>query len=679
MAYYLNTYRLAFKNVEGDTTNVYIQDTSTTVASFLDQTITELEGGENPLVIRSVDSSEDKFTPIRAKEAIITLRATNNVHLIHFTGADDRWRVYVEISGTTIFSGFLVMDDMIMPLQPPENSELTLVATDQLGTLKDVEWTDFAGAVPRGKYSIIKIVAQCLAKTNLVLNINLANNYHETDYDALPNWEYIFLDAKTFEEEINTREDCYTVLEKILGFQCYMQQHNNEWWIMNYDEYVNGVFYYWKFDDQGDYVSAHTAGTTLKDDIEHNVLQTITDGVNFFSQEDQEVKLTRPHKATKLTYRFEYPREIPSNLNFERGTFISPLSVPPGQAFTIEDWTLLRDNDLTVTTQGNSYIWKVYDDGYERNRYAVILRVSGDLKIVSERIPVIENDKFDCSVDARYNTDVGGSGAYSTQTIQVRLYGDNSTYWTVDDDGNWVASNSTFSINNQYITETGDLSEDQTEWKTSSVEARPIPATGEIEIRLIHNSASASERYFSNLRFTYIPYINGSYQEYNGLAHIASQTGNYKALLDEQVYVSDGPNKLTKGAMFKYDGSNYVLTEDWHNGWIYHGLPPAYEMPFGRLQALAVWNQYFREFRIISGSVQGIFNRPDSIPIWQMLMPSSYTGSNRYFFLMNFEIDVKMCEWKGTFAEFYDSSDDVSFTGEGKALDLDDMEVKYIS
>jgi hypothetical protein len=542
-----------------------------------------------------------------------------------------------------------------------------------------------------------------LAKTNLVLNINLANNYHEVDYDALPNWEYIFLDAKTFEEEINTREDCYTVLEKILGFHCYIQQHNNEWWIMNYDEYVNGVFYYWKFDDQGDYVSAHTAGTTLKDDIEHNVLQTITDGVNFFSQEDQEVKLTRPHKSIALDYILDLPIELIENQQFTRGTLTSTtvIGTDTHNQYTVEDWTTLRgDPEAPMTNLSVPYIKKVISEqGVTTENYVVIpcpVSASTDTTYIQcQRVPLNEKDKFNLSVDWRLSAGIS-SGTEDYVIFSCRLYGESGQKYQLlwaryslftEDVLTWVPIiGGVVDVGSGagYFTEINFSMIDEEDWQSLTWEAPPLPESGEITIELHSWNTSVFpfdnvDVHFTNLRFDYKPFLNNCYIDYKSIRHKVTQAGNYKAALSEQVYVSDAPRKLFKGAMFKYDGSNYVLTEDWHNGWIYHGLPPAYEMPFGRLQALAVWNQYFREFRIISGSVQGIFNRPDSIPIWQMLMPSSYTGSQRYFFLMNFEIDVKMCEWKGTFAEFYDSSDDVSYTGEGKALDLDDMEVKYIS
>lgn len=48
-----------------------------------------------------------------------------------------------------------------------------------------------------------------------------------------------YLHALTFETNIGEFDDCYTVLEKILGENSYLSQEKNRWYIKRVDEYDN--------------------------------------------------------------------------------------------------------------------------------------------------------------------------------------------------------------------------------------------------------------------------------------------------------------------------------------------------------------------------------------------------------------------------------------------------------
>ena len=107
---------------------------------------------------------------------------------------------------------------------------------------------------------------------------------------------------------------------------------------------------------------------------------------------------------------------------------------------------------------------------YEKERYVVIpyAAVSSNL-ILSSNIYVNEKDKFSIGMSRRLSSDVSGSGFYRDNGMQVRLIGDDGTYWTLQgetsagDTLEWVQSDSDFLTNNKYFWFEGDVDRDMTE------------------------------------------------------------------------------------------------------------------------------------------------------------------------------------------------------------------------
>ncbi|MCU9930985.1 hypothetical protein OFL77_27005, partial [Escherichia coli] len=72
------------------------------------------------------------------------------------------------------------------------------------------------------------------------------------------------------------------------------------------------------------------------------------------------------------------------------------------------------------------------------------------------------------------------------------------------------------------------------------------------------------DTYIDSVTFEYIPLINGSYQKYSGqYSQVTRTETGYFANRDKEVYLSDSPTKIYKGAMFLYINSVYVLIPFW--------------------------------------------------------------------------------------------------------------------
>ncbi|MFL5786660.1 MAG: hypothetical protein ACJ748_01290, partial [Flavisolibacter sp.] len=469
--------------------NVSIYDTTTFVGGGGSQTYIQLTGAERPFSLAAIDNNRDKHTPIRAKQATIQFISGLASASTFSIGDDNRWYVEAVLnSGDVCFRGYLVMDDHQQPfLSDPQI--VTLTATDNLATLKDVSLTDLSGLNPRGKNKIIQYLAWALRKTGLNLEIMVANTFMEQTYPDLPAWDHVYLDAKTFEKDINVSEDCYTVIEKILKWDCFLTQFNGNWWIGHIDEYDKPIIYSYQFDSSGNYISRNSDRTDL-------ITSIGSTQVTKWVKEDCIVNYARPKKSVKLTYDFDYPKEIIDNIDFSRGPALGGITLPTNYySYTLADWTTGIYLSGSTPPTDAAYIIRKIIDGYEKERYLVLKQPSTQVYYVkSNLIPVDLSDRFTIGVDTRLSANVGGSGTGFRRSgvMQVRFFGADGTYWflhgptSVDPDPRWVSTNSSFSTNTDFIYVEDTVGDDETQWITASCDAPPVPVAGNLEIWLIN-------------------------------------------------------------------------------------------------------------------------------------------------------------------------------------------------
>lgn len=668
---------------------------------------------EGSFTIKTLDNDEDPYSPIKAKVATFKFFADSasgisispNLSLSTFAnGESDEWRVTAYFNTTDVqnifFQGFLVMDVTSEPYEP-KPYVVTLTATDNLGLLKDIPLTDFTGKGLRGNFKLIQFLAYALSKTNLHLPIYVANNLIEANSPAVPFYESCYIDAKTFEKDVTSTgvvsEDCYTVLTKILGQDSRLMQLGGKWFIERIYEKNANATYIHRFSYDGTYLGsdapvANTQTIDLRGDID-------------FINDNAQITVRSPYKKVDLTFNFETPKEIIDNIGFTRGEIFIPLSMPNvvidgttyyQKKYHLDDWTLLKD------FQGNtpdtvSYITRLFSDNsntYEAQRYAVIQHSTGGGYYFnrSNKIYVARNDKFDISIDARWSADVFGSGSghYQFETIQVRLTGTDGSHWTLhgglasDPNPIWVKNNSSWSFNNRYFWQEGTLNEDLSQWKSSTFNSAssdpcpPIPVDGYLEILILwnQNSSYQVDRYFQNLSFTYRPYIDGGYPKLSGQINTVSQSGNYQRTLAAQLYVSDSPKKLFKGALLRKSGSDYSLANTFYDGQAFPNGVPSFEFlhTFGFHLVYSIWQQYRRYMRAIQSDFYGILYTPDTLPDLQkqyLFTNPNPNVNNKIFMLLKYEQDYDTQIWNAYFQEVIDTSVGYVFS--------DPYEFKYLS
>lgn len=571
-------YRGEYYDIETDLANENIQllhridIIDTAFDDSGDPEIIPLNMTDDPCRDIVIDNDEDKFTPIRARQLSISFYSSDSISISTFAeGSDTRFKVNYYVDSVLELTGFLSLGDLSQEFMPDPNV-INVIAVDGLGVLNDIPLTDFLSNTPEQENSILDYVLWCLSKTGLQLNIAIVYNIRGTsasllndDNDGLGHFfKYFYLDAKTWEDEIGACINCYEVLSKILGESAVLFQGNGEWRITRIDEMQLGYnMYAFRWDYEGTFISK----------TEETNEASIGVGEEYsWMNDDPIVAIDRPVKESRLTFKFDMPLENPCNIDFERGAAID--NSGDERTFELDCWAKMRENYPTsglIAATVDIYVQRLYEDDYEISRYVVIpyTAVSSNL-IMSSRIYVRAKDKFTVGMTRRLSSDVGGSGFYRDNGMQVRLYGNDGSYWTiqgqssVNEIATWETSNADFTIDNHYLWFEGDLTRDMTEAESlyGNGEAPEIPVDGYIQLlaHQSHNSGWGKDTYIDSITFDYLPFINGSYEKYTGQQQLVMQDVDTRNVRERDVYISDSPNRIFKGSLLKILGYHESYT-----------------------------------------------------------------------------------------------------------------------
>lgn len=705
MSQYGREFRLSWITAKNAfTVRVSIYETDNLIPDDETPEVIELTPAGTPLVFSTIDNDRNKFTPVRAKQATISFLTGDYDINTFFDSPDNLWLCVITLpdSGVTLFNGFIELADISQPFLP-DPVTVTLTATDKLGSLRDVPIVGISGDVQTGKVLFSIWIADACRLTGLSLPFKVQYNIREIDSNDFHLFWKNYLDALTFEDEPGTLINAREVLEKILGETAFLTQYKGEWWVKRVDEFdFTRLDYVASFDTDGNYESIDS-GTTYSYNI-----GALSD--TKWIDANQILSSDRKHDFIKLEYRYESPHEIPCNIDYERGDFIADLpdeTVEAGEpdeetfnvkSYELDCWVMERGNPMAPSAPTvDAYIKRRFNDyEVEKQRFIVIPEMTDFTNydyVRSQPIPVSVKDKVTFSVDWRLGTDISLGPAFDSHFSLLILEGD---------DGNWYKlANSTSLISPSYNEEDfywyntagftlGGLigfmnydsdSNDETEWKTQSWDAPPVPVSGKLYILLypFGNPSNHFEVMFGNLNFELIPYINGTYKRYVAQSHeVSTSDDGYLASKDKEVYISDSPHPMFKGAIFKFDSdlSKYVLTTQFYD----HtesplAVPPSDSgtlLPFGELQARDYWNQYKLGFRIIEGSIYGLDqNNPPDVIHRYIFTNTDPNINGKTFMCVGFEQDWKTERWRGTFVEVYRNS-------VGRSYD-DPAEFKYLT
>lgn len=644
----------------------------------------EVELTDTPLITEVIDNDENKFTPIRSKQATIGLYSSGQMDIANFCdGGDNRFVVEIDYPYTQFaaFRGFLSLSDLQQDFQPDPNT-ITLIATDGLGFLNDEVLVTFDGLNPLNDHPIMDYLCWSLGRTGQRLEIDVIMNLRDPEAPTLDTadgaaghfYKWFWLDAKTFEDEIGLSTDAYEVLIRILGNMCFLTQYKGRWRIQRIDEMeLDKPLNVYRFNSEGGFIDKRT----------ENVQKQIGYNLPLSWMNDDAVKSAqRPYKSINLDFNYDFPEELICNIDLSRGTF-DPVDVDYTGTVDIipECIEFLRESspsridtlDQPASGGATGVLKRMYEGGQEKENYLL-----GDINdgfrhyFKFQQLAVGVNDKIEFSFNFRL---ISPSSVTNYFPLLVLLYGNDGTYWAWNYDqptgvSEWVqllASDTPF--NDLWRSDLSGL--DPTEWQGISATSRPIPVSGNLVFRFLVTNTTYSTA-FADLSMRYIIYLNGSYPDYSGQRDsVVDVALRPKAVLKEQVYISDGPALAMKGVLKVPTMDGFKL-----GSLVYNAarstdavLNP---MRFGRQQSFDVWNQFNRVMMQFEGTVDGMDSGaeiPDIVHTY-VLTDADKSTINRLFMILHYSQDHHLCEFNLFLQELQDST---------KPKVYDNHEFKYVT
>lgn len=666
---YQTVYRMIFTNDhEGIDTIIHISDTTSGTGTpvFTDLKDTDGEWLTMSANLRTANDGEDKLAFLRSLRFNFSYQTTPTFHGEFFLeGEDNRWLVQVYLqntSGAPIFTGYLVPDGAKDVFLDERLYGVELTASDNLATLSDVPWRKPDTSVPKGMVTIIEAISWCLLNV-FAFPIKVVYSLREENLTGADDafFRKIYYEAMAHETDIGDREDCLTVLSKLLtSLGCFITQYNSEWWIIRVDEQTGDDYTIYEFDSAGVYIGVST-GSYVKTIGSAETINLVNEDAAIFPE--------RQIKFAKQTFRYDYWQEMLCNINYTRGSFNGVISVPAGySAYNFECWTNQRNYHGTpALPQANGYIRRKYTNGYEEERVIVLPpTANGGHFFKSEQIKVNKLDKFTFSVDRRLDTDHTGSGTSTDVIAMIRLYGDDGSFWVLigadigdERKGAWKLSTGSWSVFRTLEWQYQRNAENETNWSNHTITSDPLPVAGKVEILLLQSENYFNVNYtqFANLQFEYIPIIDGVYQKVTGQYHKVYTNQNRKASKDDEIYFSDAQSPQWKGVLHRDNAGNKVPIGNVYD--YRYGTTGALGLDrMGKYQAFGLWNQYNRTIRKFQGSLLGLDtdvpDLPSMVHVYQFTDPANAT-TGKYYQLLGFDIDLATCQWSGTFADVHDS------------------------
>lgn len=622
----------------------------------------------------------DKFDGIIASELTFGfwLKDTSDMTYDDFIiSFHDDWLVKLYNEGNLEFVGFLTPAEGTVPfLDKPQ--ELSLSANDGLGFLKTEPLTDNEGGLFLGVTTILDYIVGALAKTKLQLNVRTYCNIYESSMndrsvDPLNDMlNQATLDHKTFQNDDNSMQDCYTTLENIAKEAFSIYQWKGIWVVKRCGEMQENAgpkIWYTEYDFNGVPLVANLQGfdpaVIRKDRVLHAINADATLTTMFAL------------KSAKHSYMYTPWPEIPLNNKFDRGEVFEVIDLPDGgqqRKYTIPDWLYGVTNPSIGSTQPPNGMLATTDLAYRLSTFTAF-DVETDREIVLERngegpghrflrsspIPVKAGGRIEVTVD--FKTSAAGTGTRFYLLVMLEPQPAATGFRLaqlggVPSDGvgilNW---NNTSSL--QFVAKSYQVGEDAANYTSFTLSTPQLPATGLLYVILMSFDPPVGRVVmYKNFSFTYTPYIAGSSKQIKGDYWLTSQDSDYRDKVDEEIFISDSPEKIFKGALLRNDQTT-LTTFTWRR------LDHDEQRAYSEIMNLARINAAYRRFKKIYGTFGGTTYHPENMgtvvePLGfhqHFTFPNAPELNSKVFELVPpLSIDYGQGEISGTFVESLDTN-----------------------
>jgi hypothetical protein len=656
-------YRYSFKTSEGQTCTVRFDFEGFTGTS------TTLIASAKPFVLKEFNTDDEIFKPLRPQMAEMSfITSASSVSIDDFLMVnDDDIIVYFDFgSWTNYWMGYMLQDDF-QESWINTNHIITLRATEGIGQLKDVELTDL-GTELNGRYTPLELIQYAMAQSvqNFTDYKVFSNLFHSSMTDTSTNTgiDQCYVDAKTFQVNASEYDNSYLALEKInKSWNQTLYMYKGKWVIFRQEElYVPYSENIRGYRQNG----ASRSDASQRFDILVGVGETvkpITPEMLRFIQ--------RRTKSDTIQFSFSQFDEILCNGSFSRGNLVSSTSTL--KTYDLDQWNWYQGaiNSTTVPTTGSFGRREAFlANGRLDDQYAYLTQDSSTTRFLKScGIEVLQNEKIDFSVETKYKTTF--SGVSNVTTLVVMLYGVTNNY-TLDDDGKWYQSNSSWSTNLKTIDITYNGSDGilPEEYNSIGVTSESIPEEGIVYISLYNPNVpfvSNQERYFKSLQIRLFNTFNGiDVETIEAVQSIFTKIDILKPKFFDEIYFDDGLSKLYKGSLYENDQQT-LTTADW-NRYRYS----IESNGFRKQNDIAHWSHNRINRNKIDVNFYGLTWDDGDEPIGLINTVRFVDDDpNRIYTIANLkEIDFSSSTWSATLVEVFNMDDDATGSPVDRTLSL---------
>ena len=551
-------YRIEFKTLQGQNCVVKFDFASHTGSS------TTLQCGINPFILREFNTDENLFKAVRPMMAEIQiLSEQNNVTIDDFlTDSDNAITVYFDFgSWTNYWVGWIMQDDF-QEIWQYTNHILLLRASDGIGLLENVPLQDNAGDEILGKKTPWDLIKYAMYQTpqTFTNSVVINNLFHPSMDDTAGKMplDQCYIDVKTFQTDVPIQyESSLSVLNKInTSFNQTIFQYKGQWYIVRLEElyapfstnlrgFTNGV-------------GGRTA-FNKRFDIEigsNSEIKFITPEVIRF--------INRTKRLVKTKFLYDEFEEIIDNESFSRGDFTG---VGSNVKYYDLDYWQVGDLPYHTPTASTTLFGRIEEfDGAGRliDNYAYNTANTNSISFIySNPINVENEEKLDISFDVKFEapvnfTDTGGH-------MLVLLWGDSGGYYMLNNDGNWIQTNSNFDASAYIFTKyTNKIL--SSEYQSINIVSQPIPQSGYIKFYLANNLGQNNNctKRFKSLKVKVITYFNSFSDRQNiGIESIFEKNILLRNEAINEIYLDDGFSYNYKGNIFESDQETFT-NKEWY-------------------------------------------------------------------------------------------------------------------
>jgi len=650
-------YKMEFQNAQGyDCVLNFILDDA-----FYNGDAIPIYGGPRPFVLSEFNQDNDFFKAIRPQQATIEVLASiNGVEIDDFITEDDDRQITVRFDfgpWTGYWYGILSQED-IQEQWIAQNHILTLRADEGFGVMKTVPLRDYDGNILLGTYTPYQLIQYASTETvRTFLNARVISNLFHTSMSSASKTtglDQCTIDAKTFEQSPGVFDDSYTVLEKInKAWNQTIFQYQGQWWIVRQEEQF--------LPKASNMIGFVSNSPVLGQRASINTRYMIEVGA------EEQVKpimpemlktLNKPSKETKVKWDWDEYVQVVCNESFKYGSFVETTGTAPNETdkYTITNWVLETGAKASRTTSTKLLQRHVVYAGNKlADEYLIMEREAINTPSFAKSCNVYVRQDDYLELSFQYSLKANISPSANDTVMAVYLYGDDSTYWMLDDDGTWSQSNATWTTNTRvleitYATGTG------ADWYDKSV-AGTIPRNGYLQFEFTNVGSLQQYRYYRNLQIDITPAI----QKFRRLK-IAGDFDSYtidrtfKKNSENQIYLSDSPSPNYKGTIYQSNGIT-MTTGEW-----YRRTYPSESYPFKQHNAIARWFENRRYKNRLECNFFGlVWERSGTdFPIGLINTINFVDDApDKTFAIVNLrEIDFMACTWTANLIEIWDENED---------------------